>query len=233
MTRSALGGGAGGADHAGMSHSNDHAFQTLVAHFEANEFRFHADPESKSVQLFVTGEAVVYNCRVQITHQDELIQVRIHYPVVARDPKIRPYVAEALARANHGLSIGNFDIDMDSGDIDFHLGQVIRGQGLGDEVIAGVFSAALAAADRYFPAIVRVMFAGHTPADAVYLSELDVHAEAVEPSAEEPAPAAHPPKPVAKRPKAPRKDRRSKTTSELPGLFDDNPDREGGGPRRR
>lgn len=221
------------ADYAGMSYSNADAFQTLVAHFEANEFRFHADHESKSVQLFITGDAVIYNCRVQLTHDDELIQVRIHYPVVARDPKIRPYVAEALARANHGLSIGHFDIDMDSGDINFHLGQVIRGQGLDDEIIGGVFSAGLATADRYFPAIMRVMFAGHTPTDAVYLSELDVHAEAVEPGSHQPAPTAHPPKPVAKRPKAPRKDRRPKTTSELPGLFDENTDREGGGPSRR
>ena len=169
MTRSALGLGTMGANHACMSQSNDHAFQTLVAHFEANDFRFHADPDSKVVQLFITGDAVIYNCRVQLTHHDELIQVRIHYPVLARDPKIRPFVAEALARANHGMSIGNFDIDMDTGDLNFHLGQVIHGNGLDDEIISGVFSAGLATADRYFPAIMRVMFAGHTPADAVYL----------------------------------------------------------------
>ena len=214
------------------AYGSSEAFQALVTHFEANDFRFLADPESKSVQLFITGDAVVYNCRVQLTHGDELIQVRIHYPVVARDPKIRPLVAEALARANHGLSIGNFDIDIDTGDIDFHLGQVIRGPGLDDEVIGGVFSAALATADRYFPAIMRVMFAGHTPADAVYLSELDVHAEAVETGGEKPSTASNPPKPVAKRPRAPRKSRRSKTTSELPGLFDESRDQEGRGPSR-
>ncbi len=108
-------------------YGSSEAFQTLVAHFEANDFRFHADSEAKAVQLFITGDAVVYNCRVQLTHDDELIQLRIHYPVLARDPKIRPLVAEALARANHGMSIGNFDIDMDAGDINFHLGQVIQG----------------------------------------------------------------------------------------------------------
>ncbi len=151
---------------------------------------------------------MIYNCRVQLTHQDELIQVRIHYPVLARDPKIRPFVAEALARANHGMSIGNFDIDMDTGDINFHLGQVIRGNGLDDEIIGGVFSAGLATADRYFPAIMRVMFAGHTPTDAVYLSELDVHAEAVEAGEGKSPSTPNPPKRVAKRPKAPRKDSR-------------------------
>ncbi|MFM8459501.1 MAG: YbjN domain-containing protein [Chthoniobacterales bacterium] len=214
------------------SHGSSEAFQTLVAHFEANDFRFHAHSDTKSVQLFITGDAVIYNCRVQLTHQDELIQVRIHYPVLARDPKIRPFVAEALARANHGMSIGNFDIDMDTGDINFHLGQVIRGNGLDDEIIGGVFSAGLATADRYFPAIMRVMFAGHTPTDAVYLSELDVHVEAVQDGGAEPVAPQIAEKPASKKPRRSRKDPRLKSTRELPGLFDKKPGDKDGGPAR-
>ena len=196
-------------------------FDVLVNHFESNNFRFQTDPESKSLQLFITGDCAVYNCRLQLTHEDELLQARVHCPVSARDLKIRPLVAEVLARANHGMSIGNFDIDMDSGDISYHLGQVVRDGGLDDHTVGGVFSTALSTADRYFPAIMRVMFAGHTPSDAVYLSELDVHAGNIE--AGEDPPAQAPPKPVVKRRRAPRKDPRSTMTSDLPGLFDDEP----------
>jgi hypothetical protein len=199
-------------------------FEVLVNHFESNNFRFHADLESQAVQFFISGDCAVYNCRLQLTHDSDVIQVRVHYPVSPRDPKIRPLVAEALARANHGMSIGNFDIDMDSGEISYHLGQVIGGLGLNDEIIGGVFSTAISTADRYFPAVMRVMFSGHTPADAVYLSELDVHAEAVEAGEAEPAPAPKPPKPVAKTHRARRKDNRSKTTKELPGIIDKSTD---------
>lgn len=195
-------------------------FDVLVNHFEANNFRFQTDPEGKSLQLFITGDCAVYNCRLHLTPDDDLFQARVHCPVSARDIKIRPLVAEVLARANHGMSIGNFDIDMDSGDISYHLGQVIRDRGLDDDTIGGVFSTALSTADRYFPAIMRVMFAGHTPADAVYLSELDVHAAHIDAGQDPPAPAPAPPKPVVKRPRAPRKDPRSTLTSDLPGLFD-------------
>jgi hypothetical protein len=76
------------------------------------------------------------------------------------------------------------------------------------------------------------MFAGHTPADAVYLSELDVHAANIVTGEDPPAPAPAPPKPVVKRPRAARKDPRSSMTSDLPGLFDDNANHEGGGSRR-
>ena len=198
-------------------------FDVLVNHFESNNFRFQTDPESKSLQLFITGDCAVYNCRLQLTHEDELLQARVHCPVSARDLKIRPLVAEVLARANHGMSIGNFDIDMDSGDISYHLGQVVRDGGLDDHTVGGVFSTALSTADRYFPAIMRVMFAGHTPSDAVYLSELDAHTETVEVDEAKTAPAQGPPKPVVKRRRAPRKDPRSTMTSDLPGLFDDGP----------
>lgn len=196
-------------------------FEILVHHFASNDFKFHADVESKTIQFFISGECAVYNCRLQITHHDELIQVRVHYPVSARDPKIRPHVAEALARANHGMSIGAFDIDMDSGEMNYHIGQVIRGRELDDDIIGGVFSSALSSADRYFPALMRVMFAGHTPADAVYLSELDVHSEAME--AGETESLLVPPKPAAKKRKTPRKSPRSKRTRKLPDLFDDPP----------
>ena len=216
-----------------MSDSYSEAFQTLTRHFESNGLRFLEDAESRSIQLFITGDYAVYNCRIQLTHDEELVQTRVHYPVVARDAKIRPFVAEALARANHGMAIGNFDIDMDTGDINFHLGQVIRGKELDDAVIGGIFSASLSTADRYFPAIMRVMFAGHTPADAVYLSELDVHAEAVEVGEEKSSPSLNPPKRAAKRPKAPRKDPRSKTTKDLPGLFDERADQEDSGSGRK
>jgi len=199
-------------------------FDTLVQHFESSGLRFLADAESKSVQLFIAGDAAVYNCRVQLTHNDDLIQGYIHYPVAARDPKMRPLVAETLLRANRGMSIGNFDIDMDSGDISFHLGQVIRGQGLDDEVIGGVLSAGLATADRYFPAVMRVMFAGHTPADAVYLSELDVHTEAIDAELSKPNPAPSPPKPAAEESVHRRKKPRNGSTAELPGLFGENDD---------
>ncbi len=78
-------------------------------------------------------------------------------------------------------------------------------------------------ADRYFSALMKTLVGGETPADAIYLAELDCHAEVVDqenadiPSAPPPAAPKAPPKPKARRP---RKDPRLKTTQELPGLFE-------------
>jgi hypothetical protein len=194
-------------------------FDALVAHFEENNIRFNTDSEKKSVAFFITGDCAVYNCHLQITHDDQLVQANVRYPVSARDPKMRPLVAETLARANHGMALGSFEIDMDSGEIHYHLGQVILGGVLEDKVVGGIFITCLSTCDRYFPALMRVMFAGNTPADAVYLSELDVHSAAADsPPAAKETPAA---KSAEKRaPQRKRRGSRTKSTREFPGLFE-------------
>lgn len=204
-------------------------FAALVQHFESNDIKFVSDPSAKSVQFFMTGDCAVYNCRFQITHDDDVLQARILLPVTARDPKMQPLVLEMLARANHGLALGSFDIEVDGGQISFHLGQVIPGGVLEDKLVGGLFLTCMATSDRYFPALMRVMFGGSTPADAVYLSELDVHAAAVESGETKSEPAPDPPKPAAKKPRTPRKNARLKSSKDLPGLFDKKPGEKEGG----
>ncbi|MFM6130451.1 MAG: hypothetical protein ACKPBV_17285 [Sphaerospermopsis kisseleviana] len=209
-------------------------FAALVQHFESNDIRFSHDRSGKWVQFFMTGDCAVYNCRFQITHNDDVLQARVIFPVTARDPKMRPLVIETLARANNGMALGSFDIEVDSGQISFHLGQVIPGGALEDKLIGGLFLTCMATSDRYFPALMRVMFGGSTPNDAVYLSELDVHAEAVESGSASSTPAKSKPRSPARKPSSRRRSSRNKSAKEFPDLFEgpasNNKDSDGTGP---
>lgn len=210
------------------NHSADFGtpFAALVQHFESNDIKFTSDRSGKWVQFFMTGDCAVYNCRFQITHDDDVLQARIVFPVTARDPKMQPLVLETLVRANHGMALGSFDVEVDGGQISFHLGQVIPGGVLEDKVIGGLFLTCMATSDRYFPALMRVMFGGSTPADAVYLSEIDAHSAALESGEDQPVPAV---KPSAKKPRAKRKNSRHKSDTELPGFSDPkSEDKQGG-----
>lgn len=212
------------------AHRDDAAFARLTSYFRAQDYHFHADPETCSVVLFISGACALYNCRLQLTHGGDLLQIRVHWPVSAKDHELRPCVAEALARANHGMPVGKFEIDMDCGEIGYQLAQAVPAEGLDDRLIGGVFSTALATSDRYFPAVMRVMFAGYTPADAVYLCELDVHSEALE--AAEPPIAPRPPQPRTEDLPSGPQDTAPDQTGELPGLFEPPPARRRKRPRR-
>jgi hypothetical protein len=206
-------------------------FRALVDHCEAQELRFTADPADKSVQFFIVGDCAIYNVFLRITHDNQVLQVCVRFPVVARDEKVRPLVTEMVTRANHGLPIGHMDFNLDGGEVCYHAGQVITGDKLDDALIGPIVSTALSTSDVYFTAFMRIMFGGHTAEDAVYLAELARHSEAVEenpPAAkQQPGPTSATPKLPAKRKKRRlRRSRHSKSAQELPGLFAKPPEAE-------
>lgn len=184
-------------------------FATLVQHFESNDFHFNSDRSDKSIQFYITRECAAFSCRFHITRKNEVLALSINFPVTARDPKIRPLVTETLVRINHNLIFGAFDLDVDTGQIGFYAGQVIPTGGLDSRVISGIFDTCMGTCDRYFPALMRVMFGGSTPADAVYLSEIDAHAAELESGENESAPDSGDTKPATKKPRGRRKDKDS------------------------
>jgi len=182
-------------------------FETLVEHCKEHDIKCHIDHGKKFIGFSMCGEAAVYKVRWAITHGDEMLQMDVTVPVHARDEKMRPLVLETLMRANHKLVLGNFNLDHSDGEIVYHLACPIGEAGLEDEVIGKLFGTAMATTDRYFTALMRVMYGGHTPDDAIYLAELPIHSESVcsdakSGKAEKPE---SPTKPIAKKPaRAPR-----------------------------
>jgi hypothetical protein len=195
-------------------------FTALIQHFESNSIRFQADQAGKWVQFYTTCECAAFSGQFQVSANDGTLQVSINFPVMARDCKMRPFVTELLVRINRNLVFGAFDNDVDTGQIGFYAGQLMPADGLDERIIVGLFGKCMSTCDRYFPALMRVMFGGITPADAVYLSELDVHAERIKQADVKTPPTPSPPKSAAKKSRPSRKDPRSKSAQELPGLFD-------------
>ena len=200
-------------------------FQVVVDYCESAEIKFRAEPDVKGVFFSMRGEMAIYDVALLVTHEDEVFQIYITIPIATTDEKFRPLVAEFVTRANHRIVIGHFDYDIDEGKLRYHVGHPFGERGLDDETVGRLFATAMGTVDRYFPALMRTLVGGETPADAVYLAELDYHAEAEEDETEETpqrppeAPKATKPSP-RKRARRPRKDPRSKSTRELPGLFD-------------
>jgi len=208
-------------------------FRALLDHCEATGLTFSADRETQRIKLKLVRQHALYNCSFCITNEERIVQIHINHPVLAKDEKMRPAVMEFLTRANFGLVIGNFEMDLRDGEISYHVGHVIAGQKLDDETIRGLVTTALATSDKYFPALMCLMFAGHTPEDAVFLAELDTHSEHVEdaPAHDDPAPGAKltlakkPPEPktVKKKPalspkKSPSQAEKTSPSAKPPGI---------------
>jgi hypothetical protein len=168
-------------------------FQALVDHCEANELSFAIFREEKRIRLNICRRHALYTCHLRISNDDEIFQIHMNYPVLAKDEKMRPQVTEFFTRVNYGLVLGAFELDLRDGEARYHISHIIGEGRLEDEVIRRIIGSALSTADRYFPAYMRVLFGGDTPEDAVFLAELDLNTQETESetaSAETPAPPA-------------------------------------------
>ena len=63
----------------------------------------------------------------------------------------RTEVALLLTRANFGMLVGNFEIDLDDGELRFKTSVYLRQRGLSDEIIEPVLYTNLTTVDTYFP----------------------------------------------------------------------------------
>lgn len=187
-------------------------FNTVVAHFENAGMNFHTDEEHKVVFFTICGDAAVYTCRLRVTHEDDVLQIDLALPVLARQPKVREQVLELVARANRGLPIGRFDLDLSDGQVTFHIGHAFGSSGLQDEDVGRLFSTGMATVDRYFPALMRLIYGGHTAEDAVFLSELSAHSEKVSDTKTSAS--------AKKTTRRPRKKNAEPKSGDQPGLFD-------------
>lgn len=189
-------------------------FRALIDHCEANDLSFASYREEKRIRLNICRRHALYTCHLRISNDDEIFQVHMNYPVLAKDEKMRPQVTEFFTRVNYGLVLGAFELDLRDGESRYHISHIIGEGRLEDEVIRRIIGSALSTADRYFPAYMRVLFGGDTPEDAVFLAELDLNTQETE---SEPASAETPAPPTPKSAKRkPRKKRGKPDNSDSP-----------------
>lgn len=108
---------------------------------------------------------------------DDAMQLLVTYCVLPMrvPPALRGAMCETIARANHGLLLGAFELDLSDGELRFKNSVDVEGSALVPLMVHNMIAASLFACDRYYPAIAKVLYAGARPADAV--AEVEVSPE--------------------------------------------------------
>jgi hypothetical protein len=159
-------------------------FEALLDYCQSNQITFRSNQEAKLVAISINGDAALYELALQVAPNDRILQVTLEIPVVATGAELLPLVAESIVRTNRCMILGHIDLDMDSGRLRYRIGHVIGSLGCEVETIKGLIGMAVEMSDQYFPALMRVMFAGVTPSVAMNLTGLDRQMESKENSVE-------------------------------------------------
>ncbi|MGB5709470.1 MAG: YbjN domain-containing protein, partial [Waterburya sp.] len=81
--------------------------------------------------------------------------------------KQRLAMAEFLTRANYGITIGNFEMDFDSGEIHYKTSIDVGEDRLSTALVQQLVYANVTIADRYLPGIMAVIYGKVSPAEAI------------------------------------------------------------------
>ncbi len=141
------------------------AFEELIHLLDEREVGY-ATGDDEVVRTDLRGEVASYRIVARVEVEADLFQVFGYSPL--RVPEgCRPAIAEAVARANYGLRLGKFELDLDDGEMRFQVAQVLTGDSVGEEVIDRMISTSINMLDMYLPAFLSVIYANELPQDAI------------------------------------------------------------------
>ena len=141
-------------------------FDSLVQFFEDDDWSFERDSEHHRLTMRVTGKNASFHC---FARTDEDKQFVLFYSVLGLNAaeERRMAMAEFIARANYGLSIGNFELDFSDGEIRYKTSIDMEGGELTSDMINNLVSVNVRTAYQYFPGVTNVLFANMAPAEAI------------------------------------------------------------------
>lgn len=93
------------------------------------------------------------------------------FPAIKVAEGSRPDIAVAITRANYGLKLGKFELDMNDGELRYQVALPFDGDLPSDKVLDRVVYTGLQAMNRYMPAFLSVIYGNESVKDAVALAE--------------------------------------------------------------
>ena len=128
-------------------------------------------PEGKPLLVMpVSGEHGRWLLFVHVHEDPAEIVLYSQCPAVV-PAAARPALAEFVARANWGLRIGNFDFDLEAGEVFFRTSLDTTGTALNLTLVENLVSANLATMDDYLPGLLAAIYGGRSPREALALVE--------------------------------------------------------------
>ena len=123
------------------------------------------------MQLAFQGDAGRWVCLAQADDEAQQVVFYSLCPFSMPDDRYGA-IAEFILRVNDGLVIGNFELDMDQGDIRYKTSLDTEGDRLTSELMERLVYANVQTMDTYLPGIIAVLSGDCSPVEAIAQSDL-------------------------------------------------------------
>lgn len=141
-------------------------FEVIVNFFKQDNWSFEERTSEAVLQMAFQGKSGRWNCYAQfkeVQHQFIFYSV---CPIIAPESQ-RLTVSEFIARANYGLTIGNFELDFRDGEIRYKTSVDIEDDKLSFAGIKNLVYTNVNMMDKYLPGIISVIAGDVSPEFAI------------------------------------------------------------------
>jgi len=145
-------------------------YETLVGYFEQDGWTFRRLDDHRALEMGVAGENGTFRL-VVIADEERSILRFLTFLEGKVPPTRRRDIMEYLTRANYGLLLGNFEMDLGDGEVRFKCSVDLEGVPLSYALYQNLLYVSVGITDRYFPGFQRVLQGSADPAAAVAEAE--------------------------------------------------------------
>lgn len=141
-------------------------FESITEYFEKDNWRYRRLPGHDALEMGVAGENGNY--RLVVVVDDNRSIVRFLTFLEGKVPETRrSEVMEYLTRANYGLLLGNFELDLGDGEVRFKVATDVESSGFAYEQYQSTLYVSVAMMDRYYPGLQKVVQGASDAAAAI------------------------------------------------------------------
>ncbi len=141
-------------------------FATLIDYMESEQWKYEILEGDTMLRFHVKTSAGIMICYADVNEAHDWLCFYSILPVNVT-PDRRAAMAEFLSRANHGLRIGNFEMDFDEGEVRFKTSIDIEGGELTETMIDNLLRANLSTMNMYFHGLMKTIFSEKSPSEII------------------------------------------------------------------
>lgn len=131
-------------------------YDAMLNFFEDDEWPLIREEKLPILYTTFQGENDRWLCRAEAHDEDQrLVFYSLYGQVVP--PERREAIALFITRANYGLMVGNFELDLDSGELRYKTSMDLEGSELTNALMSAIAYNNVLTMDQYVPGIVAVI----------------------------------------------------------------------------
>ncbi|BCW93406.1 MAG: YbjN domain-containing protein [Thermoanaerobaculum sp.] len=141
-------------------------YEKLVEFFKRDNWEFRVIPHYQAIEMGVAGENSTYRLVALADEERSIVRFLVFLEGKIPEPRRRD-IMEFLTRANYGLLLGNFEMDLSDGEVRFRCSTSTEGSELSYEQYRNMLYISVGIMDRYYPGLQRVVQGSADPAAAI------------------------------------------------------------------